>query len=57
MHSYIGHKKTSVGFGLLLIDMEKDSSTVFGDRFVTTGSDLWNTIKEKNIGMVATDYW
>ena len=27
MHSYIGSKKTSVGFGLLLIDMEKDSST------------------------------
>jgi transposase-like protein len=27
MHSYIGLKKTSVGYGLLLIDMEKDSST------------------------------
>jgi transposase-like protein len=26
MHSYIGSKKTAVGFGLLLIDMEKDSS-------------------------------
>jgi transposase-like protein len=27
MHSYIGSKKTTVGFGLLLIDMERDSST------------------------------
>jgi transposase len=27
MHSYIGSKKTTVGFGLLLIDMEKSSST------------------------------
>jgi len=26
MHSYIGSKKTSVGYGLLLIDMGKDSS-------------------------------
>lgn len=27
MHSYIGSKKTSVGYGFLLIDMGKDSST------------------------------
>jgi len=27
MHSYIGCKKTIVGYGLLLIDMEKGSST------------------------------
>ncbi len=27
MHSYIGKKKTTVGYGLLLIDLEKDSST------------------------------
>jgi transposase-like protein len=27
MHSYVGSKKTTVGYGLLLIDMEKDSST------------------------------
>ena len=27
MHSYIGNKKTTVGFGLLLIDLEKNSST------------------------------
>jgi transposase-like protein len=25
MHSYIGSKKTTVGYGLLLIDMEKDT--------------------------------
>jgi hypothetical protein len=25
MHSYIGSKKTTVRYGLLLIDMEKDS--------------------------------
>lgn len=27
MHSYIGSKKTFAGYGLLLIDMGKDSST------------------------------
>jgi hypothetical protein len=27
MHSYIGSKKITVGYGLLLIDMGKDSST------------------------------
>jgi len=27
MHTYIGNKKTIVGFGLLLIDLGKDSST------------------------------
>ena len=27
MHSYIGRKKTTVGFGLPLIDTAKDSST------------------------------
>ena len=26
MHSYIGSKKTAAGFGLLLIDMERDFS-------------------------------
>ncbi|VAW13818.1 Transposase and inactivated derivatives, partial [hydrothermal vent metagenome] len=26
MHSYIGNKKTIVGFGSLLIDLERDSS-------------------------------
>ncbi|MFT4967219.1 MAG: hypothetical protein ACI9CD_000218, partial [Candidatus Deianiraeaceae bacterium] len=26
MHTYIGSKKTQLGYGLLLIDMEKDSS-------------------------------
>ena len=25
MHSYVGNKKTTVGYGLLLIDMGKDS--------------------------------
>ncbi len=29
MHTYIGHKKTTAGYGLLLIDMEKDSSTAY----------------------------
>ena len=29
MHSYIGSKKTISGYGLLLIDMENDSSTSF----------------------------
>ena len=26
MHIYIGSKKTTIGYGLLLIDMENDSS-------------------------------
>ena len=29
MHTYIGSKKTIVGFGLLLIELEKSSSTAF----------------------------
>lgn len=29
MHSYIGSKKTIFGYGLLLIDMESDSSTSY----------------------------
>jgi transposase-like protein len=29
MHSYIGNKKTIAGYGLLLIDMGKDSSTAY----------------------------
>ena len=29
MHSYIGSKKTIAGYGLLLIDMEKDSSIAY----------------------------
>ena len=29
MHTYISSKKTTVGFGLLLIDMGKDSSTAY----------------------------
>ncbi len=29
MHTYIGNKKTIVGFGLLWIEMGKDSSTAY----------------------------
>jgi len=29
MHTYIGNKKTTVGFGLLLIEMKKDLSTAY----------------------------
>lgn len=29
MHTYISSKKTTAGYGLLLIDMEKDSSTAY----------------------------
>jgi len=29
MHTYVSLKKTTVGYGLLLIDMEKDSSTAY----------------------------
>ena len=42
MHSYIGSKKTIVGYGLLLIDMGKDSST----SLLATGA----TERQKNFG-------
>ena len=29
MHTYIGHKKTTAGFGYLLIGMEKGLSTAY----------------------------
>ena len=29
MHSYVSHKRTIAGYGLLLIAMEKDSSTAY----------------------------
>ena len=29
MHTYVSSKKTTAGYGLLLIDMEKDSSTAY----------------------------
>ena len=29
MHSYIGSKKTIAGYGLLLIEMQEDSSTAY----------------------------
>ena len=29
MHTYVSSKKTAAGYGLLLIDMEKDSSTAY----------------------------
>ena len=42
MHSYIGSKKTAAGFGLLLIDMEKD----FSISLLATGA----TKRQKNSG-------
>jgi len=42
MHSYIGSKKTTVGYGLLLIDMEKDLST----SLLATGA----TRRQRNFG-------
>ena len=42
MHSYIGSKKTIAGYGLLLIDMEKDSST----SLLATGA----TRQQRNFG-------
>ena len=42
MHSYIGSKKTIVGYGLLLIDMEKDSSI----SLLATGA----TKRQKSLG-------
>ena len=42
MHSYIGSKKTAAGFGLLLIDMERD----FSISLLATGA----TKRQKNSG-------
>ena len=44
MHSYIGSKKTISGFGLLLIDMENDSSTSYWVR--GTGLPVKNSGKK-----------
>ena len=45
MHSYIAQKKTIVGYGLLLIDMEKESST----SLLATGA----TKRQRNFGKVS----
>ena len=45
MHSYIGSKKTISGFGLLLIDMENDSSTSYWVR--GTGLPVKNSGKNR----------
>ncbi|MFT4968242.1 MAG: hypothetical protein ACI9CD_001274, partial [Candidatus Deianiraeaceae bacterium] len=44
MHTYIGSKKTQLGYGLLLIDMEKDSSIL--------SSDIDLQIQEKPCGVI-----
>ena len=58
MHTYIGHKKTTAGFGYLLIGMEKGLSTAYlGNRGTQTGKRLWEELKKKEISQVMTDYW
>ena len=42
MHTYVGSKKTTAGYGLLLIDMEKDSST--------SVLATWATRRQRNFG-------
>ena len=43
MHTYIGQKKTTVGYGLLLIDMVKGSSTAYlATEAQKPGSDYGN---------------
>ena len=45
MHTYISSKKTTVGYGLLLIDMGKDSSTAY-----------WATATPQRVNNCGTPY-
>ncbi|MFT4202523.1 MAG: IS1 family transposase [Chitinophagaceae bacterium] len=58
MHSYVGDKKNYCWIWIAVDRLGKRFiNFVVGDRSSTTGIELWNRIKEKDIGMVATDYW
>jgi IS1 family transposase len=58
MHSYIGSKKTLSGSGLLLIEYAKEFiNFVVGDRSTRTGKELWEGVKDRAKGIIATDYW
>ncbi len=59
--SYISLKKTTFGYGSLLIDMAKSSLTWFSlvldKRNRATCKKLWSEIKDTKIEKVMTDYW
>ncbi len=58
MHSYIGSKKTLAGSGLLLIDMQKNLSTsLLAIDQQKQGKKLWEGVKDRSKGFIATDYW
>jgi insertion element IS1 protein InsB len=53
MHTYIGSKKSIAGYGVLLIETQKDSSS----RPAVTVQKLWSAIKACATGKGMTDYW
>ena len=58
MHKYVGRKKTTSGYGLLLIDMENGFSLLsVGTRSTKTGITLWPNIKDVNVIYCASDSW
>ncbi|WP_080942466.1 IS1 family transposase, partial [Methanosarcina mazei] len=57
MHTYIGNKKNIAGYGLLLIELGKNSSSSFGSRGTETGQLIWEKLKTKKIEEVMTDHW
>ena len=60
MHSCIASKKTIVGYGLLLIDMEKGSSTsllAYWRQEQRNRKSLWENIKANKMKYIASDYW
>jgi IS1 family transposase len=46
-------QKNSAGYGLLLMEIQKDS----GSRGTVTGQKLWSAIKESSTANVITHYW
>ena len=48
MHSYVGSKKNHVGYGLLLIDMERNLSILSSEIEVQTQAKVYGTKLKTN---------
>ena len=57
IHSYIGNKKTTVGYGLLLTDMGKDSSISLLAIDHRKQENNYGKASNKNVNRIMTDYW
>jgi len=55
MHSYVGHKKTTGGFGLVLIEKPANTLISLLGTETKTGLKLWSRIECQAEGIVATD--